>query len=239
MILGKNLIVSLDGVAIAGAKSCQLEMTRQFLQTCSPTESQVLDKVPTLYDWSLSCDGLIPASSVTVNLEDKLISGTKCFITFTDSIGNNRAGFVYVKSCRQSGSVGSLATYSVSFESTGALYKYTEYTTAAFTGTPNCTIFVYPSGVVTWNFSGNNPLKEVNSSNYYQHLFYIVANGAWVVLSSTSESNVRTYLSNQDTTSLNSKKYAAGNSSILLDVGTSTNNFVFLTNNATKIYALS
>ena len=189
MILGKNLIVSLDGVAIAGAKSCQLEMTRQFLQTCSPTESQVLEKIPTTYDWSISCDGLIPASSLTSGLEDKLIAGTKCFIIFTDSIGNNRAGFVYVKSCRQSGSVGSLATYSVAFESTGRLYKYTEYTTADFAGAGTCSISVNSSGDVTWSFSGSKLLKEVSLANRFQHLFYIVANGAWAVLSSTSESD--------------------------------------------------
>lgn len=238
MILGKNLIVSLDGVAIAGAKSCQLEMTRQFLQTCSPTESQVLDKVPTLYDWSVSCDGLIPASSVTVSLEDKLIAGTKCFITFTDGSGNRRAGFVYVKSCRESGSVGSLATYSVSFESTGALYKYTEYTTADFAGTPNCTIAVNSSGVVTWNFTGSKPLKEVAIGSLYYSKFYIIANGAWAVLNNASESNVRSYLNARDTQSLNSKKYDAGNAATLLEVS-GTNNYTFLTNNATKIYALS
>ena len=237
MILGKNLIVSLDGVAIAGAKSCQLEMTRQFLQTCSPTESQVLDKVPTLYDWSLSCDGLIPASSVTVNLEDKLISGTKCFITFTDGSGNRRAGFVYVKSCRQSGSVGSLATYSVSFGSTGRLYKYTEYTTADFSGAGTCSISVNSSGDVTWSFASGT-IKETAFSSISFRACYIIANGAWVVLSSTSESDVRGYINTGNTQSLNSKKYDAGNASKLIEF-VSTNNFVFLTNNATKIYALS
>lgn len=237
MILGKNLIVSLDGVAIAGAKSCQLEMTRQFLQTCSPTESQVLDKIPTLYDWSVSCDGLIPASSLTSGLEDKLIAGTKCFITFTDSLGNNRAGFVYVKSCRQSGSVGSLATYSVSFESTGAIYKYTEYTTADFAGAGTCSISVNSSGDVTWSFTSGT-IKETAFSSVSFRTCYIIANGAWVVLSSTSESDVRGYINTGNTQSLNSKKYDAGNASKFIEF-VSTNNFVFLTNNATKIYALS
>lgn len=238
MIHGRNLIVSIEGVAIAGAKACQIELSRQFIQACSPTESQVLDKIPTTYDWSVSADGLIPASSLTVGLEDKLIKGTKCFLTFTDGSGNKRAGFVYVKSCRESGSVGSLATFNVSFESTGALYKYEDLTTQAFAGTPNCTINVTTAGDVTWSFTGNSPLKEVATNSYNRHLFYIIANGAWTVLSSTTESNVRTYLNNQDTTSLNSKKFAAGTTTRLLDVGSGTNNYIFLTNNTTKIYVL-
>ncbi len=124
MILGKNLIVALDGVAIAGAKSCKLNVSQSFLEVCSPTEARVMEKVPKTYDWSMSVDCLIPSSTLSVSLTDKLIKGTKCFITFTDGSGQNRAGFVYVKNCDESGNVGSLATFSASFESSGALYKY-------------------------------------------------------------------------------------------------------------------
>lgn len=238
MIHGRNLIVALDGVAVGGSKACQFELSRSFIQACSPTEAQVLDKIPTTYDWLLSCDGLIPASSVTVSLEDKLIAGTKCFVAFTDGNGDKRAGFVYVKSCRQSGSVGSLATYSVSFESTGAIYKYMEFTTTDFLLTPNCTIAVNSSGVVTWSFSGSKVLKESTFSSIIVKKCYIVANGAWVLLHNTTESDVRTNLTNQNTQWLDSKKYDAGNASKLFEF-TSSDNFVFLTNNATKIYTLS
>ena len=124
MILGKNLIVALDGVAVAGAKSCKLNLSQNFKEVCSPTEARVMEKIPTTYDWGISVDCLIPSSNLSVALTDKLIKGTKCFITFTDGSGQNRAGFVYVKNCDESGNVGSLATFSASFESSGALYKY-------------------------------------------------------------------------------------------------------------------
>jgi len=133
MIHGRNLIVSIDGTAIAGAKSCSFEISQEFLKVCSPTASRVFDKIPTTYDWGVSVDGLIANnSSPTVSLQDRLIAGTKCLLTFTDGSGNRRAGFVYVKSCKESGSVGDLATYSASFESTGPLYKYNTYKSQEF-----------------------------------------------------------------------------------------------------------
>ena len=133
MIHGRNLIVALDGVAVAAAKTCSLDIDQSFLEACSPVSGRTHTKIPTTYDWGVSVDGLVANnSSPTVNLEDKLIAGTKCLLTFTDGSGNRRAGFVYVKSCKESGPVGGLATYSASFESTGPLYKYNTYGSAEF-----------------------------------------------------------------------------------------------------------
>lgn len=125
MIHGRNLIVALDGVAVAAAKTCSLDIDQSFLEACSPVSGRTHTKIPTTYDWGVSVDGLIANnSSPTVSLQDRLIAGTKCLLTFTDGSGNLRAGYVYVKSCKESGPVGGLATYSASFESTGELYDY-------------------------------------------------------------------------------------------------------------------
>lgn len=132
MIHGRNLIVALDGVAVAGAKSCSLQLSQNFIETCSPDSGRVHEKKPTTYDWSVSVDCLVPNSNLPVSLKDKLIAGTKCLLTFTDGSGDNRAGFVYVKSCDESGNIGSLATFKASFESSGALYKYISYNNGSF-----------------------------------------------------------------------------------------------------------
>ena len=132
MTLGKNLIVSIDGVAVAGAKSCQFQISQNFINVCSPTASRVLNKKPTTYDWSMSVDCLIQSSTLSVSLVDKLIAGTRVLLTFTDGSGQNRAGFAYVKSCEESGSIGSLAKFSASFEADGALYKYTTYNNGSY-----------------------------------------------------------------------------------------------------------
>lgn len=132
MTHGRNLIVALDGVAVAGAKSCKLKLSQDFIEACAPDSGRALEKIPTTYEWSVSVDCLVPNSNLPVSLKDKLIAGTKCRLTFTDGGGDNRTGFVYVKSCDESGTVGSLATFNASFESTGELYKYEQYHAKSF-----------------------------------------------------------------------------------------------------------
>ena len=127
MILGRNLIVSIDGEPVAGAKSCKFNISQNFIQACAPTEGRTKRKIPTDYDWSMSVDCLIQSSTLSVSLVDKLIAGTRVLLTFTDGSGQKRAGFSYVKSCDEGGSVGSLATFKASFESDGELYKYNMY----------------------------------------------------------------------------------------------------------------
>jgi hypothetical protein len=133
MILGKNLIVSIDRTRVAAAKSCTISVSQEFIQVCAPTERRVLSKIPTTYDWSMSVNGLVASSTEPNNLMDLLLAGTRVMLTFTDGSNQKRAGYAYVASCEESGSIGSLTTFSVQFESDGPLYKYTTSTVAAFT----------------------------------------------------------------------------------------------------------
>ena len=134
MIHGRNLIVALDGVPVAGAKSCQFQISQNFIKACSPTEGRTKRKVPTDYDWSMSVDCLIPSSNLPKNLTDLLIKGTKVLLTFSDGSDQRRAGYAYVKSCNQTGSVGSIAKFSASFESSGGLYNYNRYHVSEWEG---------------------------------------------------------------------------------------------------------
>lgn len=243
MIHGRNLIVALDGVAVAAAKTCSLDMDQSFLEACSPVSGRTHTKIPTTYDWGVSVDGLIAnSSSPTVNLEDKLIAGTKCLLTFTDGSGNRRAGFVYVKSCKESGPVGGLATYSASFESTGPLYKYTQDVTYSQVGTPACSIYYSQSSGIQYSFyDSGNPLKGTALGNPTtpQRQVYVIANEPWVILN-VSLITARGYLTNKDTTSLANAQYDAGNSPKLVNL--SAGAFSVLTNGAlgdVKVITLS
>jgi hypothetical protein len=186
MILGRNLIVALDGVAVAAAKTCSLDMDQSFLEACSPVSGRTHTKIPTTYDWGVSVDGLVANnSSPTVNLEDKLIAGTKCLLTFTDGSGNRRAGFVYVKSCKESGPVGGLATYSASFESTGPLYKYQELSFGTIQGGDTFAIRVV-DGEITYDFqaSGTETLGlQVTPST--KSVLFVNISEDWAVFKNT------------------------------------------------------
>ena len=156
MIHGRNLIVALDGVAVAGAKSCSLQLSQNFIEACAPNSGRVHEKIPTTYEWSVSVDCLVPNSNLPVSLKDKLIAGTKCLLTFTDGDGDNRAGFVYVKSCDEGGTVGSLATFKASFEPSGALYKYTQVNLAFDQGTYGCKLVATGGSHLEYDFQASS-----------------------------------------------------------------------------------
>lgn len=210
MILGKNLIVSLDGVAVAAAKTCSLDLDQSFLEACSPVSGRTHTKIPTTYDWGVSVDGLIANSSTpTVSLQDKLIAGTKCLLTFTDGSGNRRAGFVYVKSCKEAGAVGNLATYSASFESTGPLYKYQELTFGTIQGGDTFAIRVV-NGEITYDFqaSGTETLGlQVTPTT--KSVLYVNISEDWAVFENTLK-QIEGFIDTQHDDRLNESLVACG-----------------------------
>ena len=216
MIHGRNLIVALDGVAIAAAKTCSLDMDQSFLEACSPVSGRTHTKIPTTYDWGVSVDGLVANySSPTVSLQDRLIAGTKCLLTFTDGSGNRRAGFVYVKSCKESGSVGNLATYSASFESTGPLYKCSIYNIDYFIEGNSKQVSVSATGVISYIWTGGAGILGVGFTISKRARLVSFLTGSWVVYNASFE-DVKSYLSNQDGITLNS--YAVANNTTIGDI---------------------
>ena len=189
MILGRNLIVSIDGVPVAGSKSCQFQISQNFIQACAPTNGRTKRKIPTDYDWSMSVDCLIPSSTLSVSLVDKLIAGTRVLLTFTDGSGQNRAGFAYVKSCDEGGSVGSLATFSASFESDGALYKF-----EMFGGWElkqegaGCELYVDQQDELRCRFEQPNKyIGMLNLDGHQPGKLYIFSNTTWAIYSDSAQ----------------------------------------------------
>ena len=182
MILGKNLIVSIDGTAVAGSKSCTVNVSQNFLEVCAPTESRTLNKVPTTYSWDMSVECLIASSTLSVDLIDKLILGTRVLLTFTDGSGQKRAGYAYVKNCSESGAVGSLATFSASFEADGALMVYTTENPSAFEQGYDVNIVVNDGGVTyTFNGSGAITLGRAITTSTKKGAIIIDTNSSWVL----------------------------------------------------------
>lgn len=210
MTHGRNLIVALDGVPVAAAKSCKINLSQNFINVCSPTEGRVLEKEPTTYDWSVSVDCLVASSDLPNNLIDILRTGTKCLLTFTDSSNQKRAGFVYVKACDEGGTVGSLATFSASFESSGKLYKYEQYTTQAFTEGAN-KIVKLDHGVVTITTSSGSQVygAEIPTTHHSGTLYGFVSN--WTAYS-LNLSEAKTAISSNNADTLDDNHIGGGQS---------------------------
>ena len=144
MIHGDDILVTtnIDGsqVAVAACKSCSFDISRNYLSTCSPTSGVTKKKIPTDYDWSVSCDGLIGNPQYAKQFLDALTGGTELTLQFL-VVGFKIIGKAFVKSWKANGAKGSLASLSVQFEGSegidtdsqawdfinGTLYTYGNY----------------------------------------------------------------------------------------------------------------
>ena len=213
MTHGKNLIVSIDGVPVAGAKSCQFSISQNFISTCPPTARRVFNKKPTTYDWSMSVDCLIPSSTLSVSLVDKLIAGTRVLLTFTDGSGQNRAGWAYVKSCDEAGSVGSLATFNASFESDGELYKYSTYNNGSYPQEGEGFLLGIDNHGIRFDYDpqrqGGPYVVEVAPNT--QGTVLIFTNAVWAVLGNMDLADVLSAMDQGDSQTLEADTTAFGN----------------------------
>ena len=62
-ILGKNLIVSVNGTAIAGAKSCRLQISGENIERASATNANWREFIAGRKTWTVACDHLLPRTT--------------------------------------------------------------------------------------------------------------------------------------------------------------------------------
>ena len=124
MIHGDDIYVltDIDGTQkpVAAAKTGDIDVSQDFIKACSPTEGRTFQKIPTTYDWGVSCDCLMTTTAYAKLILDALRNGTKFTLQFIVG-GFKVTGDVYVKSARITASKGSLAKLAISFESSGPL----------------------------------------------------------------------------------------------------------------------
>ena len=105
---------------VAAAKTGDLDISQDFIKACAPTEGRTFIKIPTTYDWSMSCDCLMTTDAYAKLILDAARDGTELTVQFT-AFGWKVQGSAFVKSARIQTSKGGLAKLSISFESSGPL----------------------------------------------------------------------------------------------------------------------
>lgn len=119
MIHGDDLIVTTNiggsQVAVAACKSCDFDISQNFINACSPTSGRTKKKIPTDYDWGVSCDCLVANPQYAKQWIDAVKNGTELTLQFL-FVGFKIIGNAFVKSCNAKGSKASLANLSVQFE---------------------------------------------------------------------------------------------------------------------------
>ena len=118
-ILGKNLIVSVNGTAIAGSKSCRLQISGENIERASATNATWREFIAGRKTWTVACDHLLPRTGTPLRSSAAMVNTV---VTLTVAVGQDTlSGSALVKTWEVSGAVGTLAVGSFQFQGSGPL----------------------------------------------------------------------------------------------------------------------
>lgn len=121
VIHGRNLIIRVDGTAIAGAKSCEINVDGEQIETASPSKGTWRTFLAGRKEWSVSCGFLIPASGTPLKSEAAMVNTTVTLTVQSGLSGDTLTGSAIVKAWKASGTIGNLSQGSFQFRGNGAL----------------------------------------------------------------------------------------------------------------------
>lgn len=121
VIHGRNLIIRVDGTAIAGAKSCEINVDGEQIETASASKGPWRTFLAGRKEWSVSCGFLIPASGTPLKSEAAMVNTTVTLTVQSGLSGDTLTGEAIVKAWKASGTIGNLSQGSFQFRGNGAL----------------------------------------------------------------------------------------------------------------------
>jgi len=117
--LGNNILVFLNGTAIAGTKSNEIQTDCEMIEITNMTSAQWRQFIAGRKQWTVSTGFLVLAGADITKL---LTVGTTYTLQFRDRAGSNIIeGQAILKTCKISATRDNLATGSFSFQGTGEL----------------------------------------------------------------------------------------------------------------------
>jgi len=122
MILGNNLVIYMDGNAVAAAKSCDIDFSCDVIETASASDGAYRTYIAGRKKWEVGVSYLVTNTFTGLALK----VGDSVTLTMGRTVnghvtGDRLTGTAIVKDCRLTGSIGHLATGSFKFVGTGAL----------------------------------------------------------------------------------------------------------------------
>lgn len=126
MILqGRNLIIKLNGTAIAASKSCSINVTVKTTNVASATDGEWEHKIADRKSWSINTSYLLVAASTSATPLTDAISrvGQTYTISFEcrELSSDTMSGTAICKTFKTSGSIGNLLSGSYEWTGTGPL----------------------------------------------------------------------------------------------------------------------
>ena len=121
MIHGRNLIIKVNGTAIAGARSCDINISGEEIEVARATQSKWREFLTGREEWSVTCNHLLPASGTPLRSSKNMVNTTVTIRMESGRYGDVLTGQAIVKSWRTTGTLGNLAQGTFSFRGSGPL----------------------------------------------------------------------------------------------------------------------
>lgn len=118
-INGNNILIKLNGTAIAGCKSHEIQTGCETIEISSPSQGAWREYIAGRKEWSVSVSYLVPA---VANLADLLTVGTTYTLVIADRANaSSLSGSAILTQCKQTFTRGNLVQGSFTFQGTASL----------------------------------------------------------------------------------------------------------------------
>jgi predicted secreted protein len=131
VINGTNLLIYVNGTAIAGSKSCKLTTTQEVRDCTTKTSAGWRETGEALRTWSMSADGLVALSASTTAFDDLytllIVSRTKVHLKFSNETAGDAwwYGDAYCKELSMDAPLEDSTAFTATFEGSGILTQAT------------------------------------------------------------------------------------------------------------------
>lgn len=124
MIHGRNLIIYLNGEAIAAAKSCTISMSSGDIEAASDTDGKAKTFLPTQKEWTVRCSTLVTSLTGHFANDGDTVRLSMVVCDWNKNPTPDRlTGEAIVTSANVTASVGNLVQGNFQFKGTGALER--------------------------------------------------------------------------------------------------------------------
>ena len=115
IIHGKNLILKVNGVAVAGARSCELTVQAEEIEVSSASQGRWREFIAGRKEWTMSCSQLVSEIENNADMVGQTVSVS--FVVKGTSDYLNGVAIVTQWTC--TGTIGNLSQGSFRFRGTG------------------------------------------------------------------------------------------------------------------------
>lgn len=131
IIHGRNLIVKMDGVAIAACKSCSIGITGDLIEVASPTSARFKEYIPGRISWAINSSHLV-THGIMLSAASLINQKVEVQFSFSENELHTDDGVVLsgkaiINQVKIDATVGNLAQGSFSFQGTGELKNADKY----------------------------------------------------------------------------------------------------------------